>query len=111
MSENINNINPENEIPTIVELPASDNIKIINTSDISENSVVVIKIKTPDIQQRIAATQQIAMALKPVFGVLQSKNTSVIVMSTDETFEVLDESQMEKLGWIKKTHNLIITPR
>jgi len=57
----------------------------------------------------MAATQQIAMALRPLRESIQKKNIAFIVMSTEETLDVLDPEQMEQLGWEKKDKGRIIT--
>jgi len=96
-------------VPTKVDLPSATGVVVIDFETVKPNSVVVIKIAPEGMQQRIAATQQIAMALRPLREKIQEKNLAFIVMSTEETMDVLDPEQMEALGWIKKEQSRIIT--
>ncbi len=97
--------------PTKAELPSATGVTILDFETIKPNSVVLIKIAPEGMQQRIAATQQIAMALRPLREKIQEKNVAFIVMSTQETMDVLDPEQMEQLGWVKKEESRIIIPR
>lgn len=94
----------------VVELPVNTDKKVINIDELNPNSVVVIKISAEGMQQRMAATQQIAMALRPLRDLIQTKNIAFIVMGTNEAFEVLDEEQMNQIGWYKKEESLIVVP-
>lgn len=97
--------------PTKAELPSAVGVTVIDFDTVKPNSVVIIKIAPEGMQQRIAATQQIAMALRPLREKIQDKNLAFIVMSTQETMDVLDPEQMEGLGWVKKEESRIIIPR
>lgn len=97
--------------PTKADLPEATGVVTINIDDLKENSVVIIKINPEGMQQRVAATQQIAMALRPLRDSIQRKNLAFIVMSTAETMEVLNPEQMEALGWVKKEESRIIIPK
>jgi hypothetical protein len=94
---------------TTVALPAGTVVTTINIEELKSNSVVVIKIAPEGMQQRMAATQQIAMALRPLREQIQAKNIAFIVMGTGEGMEVVDEEQMKELGWEKKEKTRIIT--
>jgi hypothetical protein len=114
MSENIQKpelVVPETTPPpsTTVALPAGTLVTTINLEELKSNSVVVIKIAPEGMQQRMAATQQIAMALRPLREQIQAKNIAFIVMGTGEGMEVVDEEQMKQLGWEKKEKSRIIT--
>ncbi len=98
-------------VDPVVKLPEASGVLTINFDELKENSVVVIKINPEGMQQRMAATQQIAMALRPLRESIQKKNIAFIVMATQETMEVLDPQQMEQLGWVKKEPSRIIIPR
>ena len=102
---------PETTMPTstAIEVPNATGLQVINFDELKKNSVIVIKINPEGMQQRIAATQQIAMALKPFRQQITEKSLAFIVMSTEESFDVLDEEQMNQLGWEKKEKNRIIT--
>ena len=99
---------PESVDP-VVKLPDATGVVTINFDELKENSVVIIKINPEGMQQRMAATQQIAMALRPLRESIQKKNIAFIVMSTAETMDVLDPEQMEGMGWEKKDKSRIIT--
>jgi len=91
-------------------VPAQE-IKSININDLKENSILLIKINAEHgMQQRMAATQQIARALQPLNDKIKAKKIVLIVMADNETIEVLDEEQMGKHGWFKKEPSLIINP-
>ena len=90
---------------------AAQEIKLININDLKENSILLIKINAEHgMQQRMAATQQIARALQPLNDQIKAKKIVLIVMADNETIEVLDEEQMVKHGWFKKEPSLIINP-
>ena len=93
-----------------VELPEAKELVKINIDELKTNSVIVIKINADGIQQRVAATQQIAMALRPVAPKLKEKGVVLIVMANDESMEVLDQEQMNTMGWFKKEQSSIINP-
>ena len=104
---------PETSIPiptpTTIEIPNATGLQVINFDELKPYSVIIIKINPEGMQQRIAATQQIAMALKPFRRQIEDKNHAFIIMATTESFDVIDEEQMNKLGWEKKEKNRIIT--
>ena len=93
-----------------VELPEAKELVKININELKTNSVIVIKINADGIAQRVAATQQIAMALRPVAPKIKEKGVVLIVMANDESMEVLDEEQMNAMGWFKKEQSSIINP-
>jgi len=96
--------------PTKVELPQATGVTVIDFEQLKDGSVVIIKIAPEGMQQRIAATQQIAMALRPSRDIIQQKKLAFIVMGVGEGMEVLDEEQMNRLGWHKKEESRIISP-
>lgn len=96
-------------VDPVVKLPPATEVVTINLEELKSNSVVVIKIAPEGMQQRMAATQQIAMALRPLREQIQAKNIAFIVMGTGEGMEVVDEDQMKELGWEKKEKPRIIT--
>lgn len=98
---------PEQPKEAVLE-GAVDLIKI-NIDELKDNSVLVIKIAPEGMHQRQAATQQIAMALRPLAPKIKEKNMCLLVMATGETMEVLDEAQMNQIGWEKKDKSRIIT--
>ena len=100
---------PATPTPTKVEVPESTAIQVINFDELKANSVIVIKINPEGMQQRIAATQQIAMALKPFREQILAKSLAFLIMSTKESFDVIDEEQMKQIGWEKKEKSRIIT--
>ena len=115
MSENKNLIQridlpPKEEVPKTVTVPNATGMVTINMDEIKPNSVIVIKIEPIGMQQRIAATQQIAAVLRPMNKLIKDKNIAFIVMSTAESMEVLTEEDMNAGGWYKKEKSLIITP-
>lgn len=93
-----------------IQLPPDVNMQVIDINNLPDKSVIVIKIGQENIQQRIAATQQIGMALRPLQDLIKEKNLSFIVMGHNESMNVLSEKDMETLGWIRKQARLIITP-
>ena len=95
--------------PTEAELPNVEQVIKIHIDELKPNSIIVIKIAPEGMRQRVAATQQIAMALRPLAQQVRDKNVAFIVMGTDETMDVLEESQMNDLGWEKKEKSRIIT--
>lgn len=101
---------PETSPPTSVELPTAAEKVVINFDELKQNSVVVIKIAATGMQQRIAASQQIAMALRPLVPLSKQKSIVFVLMATDESIETVDEESMEKLGWVKKEPSRIIIP-
>jgi len=109
MSENIEqNFEEENVVGEINIL--AHEIITINVDELKPNSVIVIKIATEGMQQRMAATQQIAMALRPIASKIKEKNIVIIVMANEESMESLDEEQMNRMGWFKKEQSIIINP-
>lgn len=113
MNENTKEIIvPESETPppTSVELPTAAEKVVVNFDELKPNSVVVIKIAPVGIQQRIAASQQIAMALRPLVPLAKQKNIVFVLMGADESIETIDEESMQELGWIRKDPSLIIVP-
>ena len=70
----------------------------------------VIKINAEEIQQRIAATQQIANALKPYRDLAREKSIAFIVMGASESMDILSEEEMNRMGWFKKEKSLIVNP-
>lgn len=115
MPENQNNLFvPETPTPTPAptkaELPVATKLVVFNIDELKPNSVIIIKIDPEGQQQRRAASQQIAMALRPLMEKIREKNLSIIVMGTNEGMEILDEEQMKILGWEKKDQSRIITP-
>ncbi len=104
--------NPSPEEPRLnIEVPEADEIVVINFDEIKPNSVLIIKIKADSVSQRITATQQIATALRPLREQIREKNVVLVVMSTEESFETVNEEQMNKFGWYKKEESSIIIPR
>lgn len=101
---------PETPPPTSVELPTAAEKVVVNFDELKPNSVVVIKIAATGMQQRIAASQQIAMALRPMVPLAKQKGIVFILMGTDENIETVDEESMEELGWTKKEPSRIIVP-
>jgi hypothetical protein len=114
MNENQKIIVPEapapTTTPTTVELPMVEKTLAFNFDELKPNSVVVIKIDQKGDQQRMAATQQIAMALRPLRDIIKAKSIAFIVMGSQESFEVLPEEQMNAVGWFKKEESRIILP-
>ncbi len=100
---------PPTPVDPLVKLPDATEVVTINFDELKENSVVIIKINPEGMKQRVAATQQIAMALRPLRDSIQKKNIAFIVMSTQETMDILDPEQMADLGWERKEKNRIIT--
>ena len=96
--------------PTKTELPNATKLIAINIDELKPNTVLIVKIDPEGMQQRIAASKQIAMALRPLMEKMREKNISIIVMGTNEGMEVLDEERMGELGWEKKDKSRIITP-
>lgn len=94
-----------------VEIPEAEKIVKINFDELKPNTVIIIKIAPEGIQQRILATQQIAKALQPFRDKIKERGIVLLVMSTDETFETVDEEQMNSMGWFKKEVNRIIVPK
>lgn len=96
--------------PTSVELPTAAEKVVVNFDELKPNSVVVIKIAATGMQQRFAASQQIAMALRPLTPLAKEKGIVFILMGTNESIETVDEDSMRELGWVKKDPSLIIVP-
>ena len=93
-----------------MDIPAQE-IKTINIDSVPENSVLLIKINAEHgMQQRVAATQQIARALQPLNDKIKAKKIVLIVMATDEDMSDLEEAEMNKMGWYRKEPSLIINP-
>jgi hypothetical protein len=90
------------------EVAAVELIKI-NIEELKPNSVIVVKILPMGMAQRMAATQQIALALRPLSPKIKEKNIAFIVMTTDENMEVVEEDQMNAIGWERKEKSRIIT--
>jgi hypothetical protein len=91
------------------EFPAQELIKI-NIEELKDNSVIVIKIAPEGMQQRMAATQQIATALKPHRDLIKKKNIAFLIMGTAESLQALTEEDMEDAGWVRKQKSSIILP-
>lgn len=81
--------------------------KLIKIDEITENSVLVLKIGDPEMLPRMMlALEDISVRYGEA---LKHKNVSVVVLDGQTTLEVANEQQMEKIGW-KKQGNRIITP-
>lgn len=93
-----------------IEVPNAIEKVIIDFNELKPNSVVIIKISPEGMQQRMAASQQIAMALKPILPLTKEKNICFIIMGNGETMESLEEEQMNAIGWHKKEESRIILP-
>jgi len=108
MNENPNTNSP---VPTPTELavPGAVEVVTVNFDELKPNSILVIKINPEGMQQRIAATQQIAKALSPFAEIFKTKHILPMVMTVNETMEVLEEEQMNACGWEKKKDTRIIT--
>lgn len=97
--------------PAKLELPKEvKNLITINFEELKPNSVIIIKIDPEGMQQRIAATQQIAMALRPFMSKAKEKGIAFILMSDTESMDVVDEIEMNRLGWYKKEKSQILQP-
>jgi hypothetical protein len=94
-----------------VELSNITGTTIINFDEIKPNSVIVIKLGVEGLQQRMAASAQIAKALTPFLPVAKEKKIIFIMMGTNESIESLDEDEMRERGWEKKEQTRIIIPR
>lgn len=107
--ETENSLTPPGVSP-VAELPPNTDKKVINIDELKPNSVIVIKISTEGMQQRIAATQQIATALRPLRDLIKAKNITFIVMGSNESLDDIDEEQMSAYGWVRKEESRIILP-
>jgi hypothetical protein len=95
--------------PNTLEVPNATGVVTINFDELKGNSILLIKINPEGMQQRIAATQQIATALRPYTPIFKEKSITPIVMVSTEDMSVLDSEQMGKFGWVKKEESRIIT--
>ena len=79
--------------------------------EVKTNSVLVIKIDASN-PTRFGQFQQsiVKHLLEPRMEMLKEKKLSIVFMGTNDDISVLDEKEMNKLGWFKKEKNLIITP-
>jgi hypothetical protein len=101
---------PTVPLPTTVDLTPATGTVVLDFNELKNNSVVVIKIAPKEMSQRMAATEQIATALRPFRDLIKSKNIAFIVMGIGETMETVDENQMNSVGWYKKEESRIILP-
>jgi len=97
------------------ELPDESNTVAIecplNWDALNDNSVLVIKIDSSN-PMRFAQFQHalVTSLLQPRKELLKQKKISVVFMGTKDDISVLQESEMNRLGWYKKEKSLIITP-
>jgi len=92
-----------------VKLP-TDKISIINIDDLKANSLLIITINADSPTEKMAVAPTFAKLLAPYATELRSKRVTVILMTTNESIEVIPETDMNKCGWFKKEKSLIISP-
>jgi len=99
--------------PPIPPVSLKDLIDIgkgIDFEKLTENSVLVIKIKIDNTLRfeklRQAITQQV---LGPRFEILKQKKICVLFLESDDDISVMTESEMNQVGWERKEKSRIIT--
>ena len=86
---------PQKEIVNAVEVINLE--KVINFDELKENSVLLLKFSV------VRSVTDVIRVLAQRYGEqLRSKNISVIVISSQDSVETLDEEKMNELGWHKK---------
>jgi len=107
--------NSECDSQHLPELPNESNTVSIecplNWDSLTENSVLVIKIDSTN-PMRFAQFQHalVGSLLQPRKELLKEKKISVVFMGSQDDMSVLEEKDMNRLGWYKKEKSLIITP-
>ena len=83
----------------------------LNWDALTDNSVLVIKIDASN-PMRFSQFQHalVTSLLQPRKELLKQKKISVVFMGTQDDIAVLEEKEMNRLGWYKKEKSLIITP-
>lgn len=84
--------------------------KSIDFNSLTENSVLIIKIKVDGTIRfemlRQAITKQV---LAPRFEILKQKKICVLFLESNDDISVMTEREMNEVGWEKKEKNRIIT--
>lgn len=81
-------------------------LTILQIDKLENNSLIFFKVD-PDNVDFIMSLPIIAKKYEPQF---REKNIGIVITGPKDGVEVINEKQMEKLGWQKKEKSLIITP-
>ena len=103
MNEEVEQNNKEVKLPT-------DKVTTINIDDIKPNSVLVISINVSSPIEKMAVAPTFTKLLSPYATELRDKKVTVILMTTNESIEMIPEEDMNRYGWFKKEKSLIISP-
>jgi hypothetical protein len=97
------------EIPPEVNLPA-DKITTLNIEDIKPNSILIITIDVQSPVQKMAVAPVFSKLLAPYAPQLREKGVTVMLMTANESIDLVSEADMNAAGWFKKEKSLIINP-
>lgn len=110
-SEQDKNTTPvsETNTPSLPKIPVEELDmkigKVIQMSDIKENSILLLKVTRP--------SPLIVQALERIvelFGKeLEEKKCGLLIMGPGTDLDMVDEATMNSIGWVKKEQSRIIT--
>ena len=92
-----------------VSLPA-EKISILNIDEIRPNSVLIINIDVESPEEKMAVAPVFSRLLAPYTPLLREKRVTVMLMTSNENINVINEEDMNAAGWFKKEKSLIINP-
>jgi hypothetical protein len=81
----------------------------LNIDDIKPNTVLVINVDVDGPEQKMAVAPAFAKLLAPYIPTLKEKRVTVMLMSVNESINLITEEEMNKAGWEKKEKSRIIT--
>ncbi len=98
-------------LPNEVQLPASaEKILTINIDDIKPNTILCITVKVANPIEKMQMAPMLSKLFSPFASKLREKGVTVMIMSQNESIDLITEEEMNAAGWEKKAKTLIINP-
>lgn len=103
------NMLPPEAPPSEIQLPA-DKVSTINIDEIKPNTILCINVAVDNPVQKMAVAPIFSKLLAPYAPKLREKGVTVMLMSLNESINLISEAEMNAAGWEKKQKSIIINP-